>query len=456
MMTLDLKAGFEALALEDNRHRIQNLLTDLDLDQNYSSEAEFPASLESAIQSLQKLGVLSAYQQACVLLAFYAAKVEFEQFSDSLSSTALVVQCVQLALNRGVPCAAYQHLHHALAGLGRIDQPWLELRAEPDLLQGLMAQAPGKFLVEAACNHEGAIDPAVASELNTQANTFRSESGFQHPVFGKFTPGKLLGQVCQHAIPGNQWVISPHPVVERCELGISKGGSFLTVQQLHVVDARKAELQYRRVELEWTGETTQQAENAWQSVDRMNDASVRIAKPFLHADFKLQAGWCKTNFNESPFKFVTTGNSTLQLAASALQWQAHFLHAGVLVNLTIQAANNVCIDWNFCDTRPVGQLPFGEPVLTCQQSIPLNIQLSPVVCVGKPLLNLLAQTAGEMTFKLLVKIDPESRRLGAELVLSHSELVCQWQAIDPMCGIASKNWILLPASTLMRWDMMHG
>lgn len=456
MMTLDMKAGFEALAFEDNLHRIQNLLTDLDLDQSYSSEPEFPASLKSTIQSLQKLGVLSVYQQACVLLACYEAKVEFEQFLDSRSSASLVVQCVQLALNRGVPRAAFQHLHHGLAGLGRIDQPWLELRAEPDLLQGWVAGTSGQFVIDVACNHQGVIDPSVTSEFNTQANTFRSETGFQHPVFGKFTPGKLLGQICQHVIPGNQWVVSPHPVVERCELGINHGGARHTVQQLHVVDARKAELQYRYGELEWTGEATQQAENAWQCVDHMNDAGVRIAKPFLHADFKLQAGWCKSTFNESPFEFVTTGNSTLRLPATALQWHAHFLHSGVLINLTIQAANDVCIDWNFYDTRPAGQLPFGEPLLVCQQSVPLNIQLSPVVCVGKPLLNLLAQTAGEMTFKLLVKVDPESRRLGAELVLSHSELVCQWQAIDPMCGIASKNWILLPASTLMRWEMIHG
>lgn len=456
MMTLDLKAGFEALACEDNLHRIHALLTELDLEQAYSRQAEFLASLESAIQSLQQRGVFSAYQQACVLLSFYAGEVGFEQFSELLSPTVLVAQCIQQALNHGVQPAAYQHLHKALAGVGRIDQAWLELQAEPDLLDGLAAHAPAQFLVEVACNHEGPLDPAVGLKFNAQANTFRSETGFQHKLFGKFTTEKILAQVCQQAIPSDPWVVSPKPLVERCELGISLGSGFKPVQQLEVMDARKAKVQYKQHAFEWTNAAAQQAESVWHAVEQLNDAGVRIAKPFMLVDFELQAGWHPGAANGSPFEFVTTGTTTLHLRASALQWHAHFLHAGVLVNLTIQAANDVCIDWNLHDARPAGQLPFGEPILTCQQSIPLKIQLAPVVCVGKPLLNLLTHIAGEMTFTCVTKVDPESRRLLAELRLSHSELVCQWQAIDPLCGIASKRWALLPASSLMHWELTRG
>lgn len=460
MMTLDLKAGFEALASEDNLHRIHALLTELDLGHGYSRQSNFLDTLGNSIQSLQQRGVFSAYQQACVLLAFYAGEVGFEQFPEVLSPQALVAQCIQLALNRGVPPTAYQHLHKALAGVGRIDQAWLELQSEPDLLQGLTAHAPGQFLIEVACDHEGLIDPAVCFEFNTQANIFRTETGFQHKLFGKFTPEKLLAQVCEQAIPDDPWIVRPNPLVERCELGINQGtnqgSGFKPVQQLEVVDGRKARVQYRQRAFEWTNEATRQVESAWHRVEYLNDAGVRVAKPFMLVDFDLQAGWRKATAKSSPFEFVTTGTTTLHLPANALQWHAHFLHAGVLVNLVIQAANDVCIDWNLYDARPAGQLPFGEPVLTCQQTVPLKIQLSPVVCVGKPLLNLLTHLAGEMTFTLVTKVDPESRRLAAELSLSHSDLVCQWQAIDPMCGIASKNWVLLPASTLMQWELMHG
>ncbi|MCR2747160.1 hypothetical protein [Limnobacter parvus] len=461
MMTLDLKAGFEALACEDNLHRIHALLTELDLDHGYSSQSDFQDSLENAIQSLQQHGVLSAYQQACVLLSYYVGEVDFKQFFEVLlSPQALVAQCVQLALNRGVPPTAYQHLHKTLAGVGRVDQAWLELQAEPDLLQGLRAHVPGQFLLEVACNHEGVIDPVVCSEFNTQANIFRSETGFQHKLFGKFTPEKLLAQMCEQAISNDPWIVSPNPIVERCELGINQGtnqgSGFKPMQQLEVVDARTARVQYGQRAFEWTNAAIRQVESAWHGVDHLNDAGVRVAKPFMHVDFDLHAGWRKATGIGAPVEFVSTGITTLHLPAGALQWHAHFLHAGVLVNLTIQAARDVCIDWNLYDARPAGQLPFGEPLLICQQTVPLKIQLSPVVCVGRPLLNLRNQNAGEMTFTLLTKIDPEFHRLDAELTLSHSELVCQWQAFDPLCGIASKSWALLPASTLMQWELIHG
>lgn len=455
MMTLDLKAGFEVLAMEDHLHRIQVLLTELDLEQSFSQRADFQASLDSAIQALRQQGVLGAYPQACVLLAHYAGEVQFDELLDSLSSQELPVKCIQQALNRGVPRTAFQHLHQALAGVGRIDQAWLHLQPEPDLMDGLAAQETVQKLIQVECSHDGLKDSIACSQLNAQTNYFRSETGFQHKLFGKFTPEMLLAKACRNTIPADPWVVNPHPVIDRCELGIDHGKGFNVVQQVQVVDARQARVQYKQLALQWSKTAIRQAQQAWQAIESIDEAEVRVAESFLLLDFALQAGWCKKPSSEAGYEFVLAGQSVLKLPAQALKWSASFQQAGVLVNLAIQAANDVCIDWRFHEVRPAGQLPFDEPILICQQNVNLNNYLSSVVCVGKPVLSPIRQVAGELILKLIVTIDSESRRLQAVLSLSHSPLLVLWQTVDPLCGISCKSCDLLPESTLMQWEMIH-
>lgn len=456
MMTLDLKAGFEALAMADHLHRIQVLLTELDLEQSFSQQADFQASLNSAIHALRQQGVRGAYPQACVLLAHYASEVQFEELSDSLSSEELPVRCIQQALNQGVPRTAFQHLHHALAGVGRIDQAWLNLQPELDLLDGLTAQEPVQKLIQLECGHDGLTNSTACSQFNTQTNYFRSETGFQHKLFGKFTPEMLLAQACRQTIPADPWVVNPHPVIDRCELGIDHGKGFNVVQQVQVVDVRQARVQHKQLALQWSKTAIRDAQQAWQAIESIDEADVRVAESFLLVDFDLQAGWRKKPSCIAGFEFVLAGQSVLKLPAQALRWSASFQQADVLVNLAIQAGNDVCIDWRFHEARPAGQLPFDEPILICQQHVNLNNYLAPVVCVGKPVLSPLGQIAGELTLKLSVTIDSESRRLHAVLSLSHSPLMVLWQAVDPLCGIACTSRMLLPESILMQWEMIHG
>ena len=454
MITLDLKARFEDLAYKDHLYRMQVLLGELDLDQSYSKQADFPQQIADLVETLQSMGIHTAYQQACVLLSVFVCGVSLEALPATPELK--VIQCINTALGRGVSRGAYQHLHNALAGVGRIDQAWLDLQPESDCLGGNSNVQAKPLVTRLACVHEGPVDTAMSNELPalaTQANFLRMGSGFQHKLFGDFNPLSLLGHVCQSALPADPWVVLPNPLFERCELGVSNQQDFIAVQQIQLLDARHAKVNFTQREFEWTAFAQQDLQASWESSSLFGEAIVRFRKSFLQGDCSCQAGWRASETNP---EFCVAGEMQLRIPAASLQWQANVFHVGVFLGLTIQIPREVNVLWSFDDKRPNGQLPIGEPWLIKKELIALDIQVAPVVCVGKPMLNTLGSTVGELQVSLFAKIDPDSHRLDLSLAVSHSELLCRWQTMDPLLGGSSGLWLLAPPAQIAQWDLSDG
>lgn len=456
MLSLDLKDRFDSLAYSDHVQRIQALLAELDVKKIYSVNPDYPVTVEQTIHGLQTQGIENAYHQACLLFSVFQGGVRLEQIPASLSILDRVLHCVQKAILQGVPRGAYEHIYTVLAGTGSCRQAWLNIEPETNCLDLLSHGLLEKPFIQLMCLHQGVSDPTAVHQFHHDANCFRTQSGFQHKIFGEYSPQSLIAQVCRNTLAEDPRVVSPTALVEHCELGMLTPAGFVSTQQLQLYDARQAQLNFMQRTFELDAAMQAKVESNWQSTAQPNlldESSVRIATPCLNADLQFCAGWQK---GAAGFEFRLDGDMHVRMSANALVWEANLQHQGVLVNLSVQLPQDLAIHWSIKDAMQVGQLPFGAPLLVRQYDAPLHVLVNSVVCVGKPVVNTTEIVAGYLKLKLHAQINPETRTLGVFLTLSHSDLVVHGQSIDPLVGWRSCVWELGTELTMAQWDLSHG
>jgi hypothetical protein len=456
MLNLDLKDRFDSLAYSDHVHRIQALLAELDLKQTYSVNPDYPTTVENTIHGLQAQGIDNAYHQACILFSVLMGGVRLEQIPANLPALDRVLHCVQKAIHQGVPKGAYEHIHTVLAGTGSCRQAWLSVEPETnclDLLSHGLVESP---LVQLMCLHQGFNDQMLGNQLHRDANCFRTQSGFQHKVFGEHSPQSLIAQVCRSALSEDPSVVSPAALVEHCELGMLTSTGFVATQQLQLYDARQVQLNFTQRAFELEAALQAQVESNWQSAVQPNlldDSGIRIANPCLNADLQFCAGWQQ---GTAGFEFRLDGDMQVRMSANALVWEANLQHQDVLINLSIQLQQDLAIHWSIKEAIQTGQLSLGAPLLIRQHDAPLHLHVNSVVCVGKPVVNVTQSVAGYLKLKLHAQINPETRQLGLFLTLAHSGLMGRWQSIDPLVGRHCGVWELGAESSVVQWDLSNG
>ncbi|WP_334118776.1 hypothetical protein [Limnobacter sp.] len=456
MLSLDLKGRFDSLAYSDHVQRIQALLAELDVKQTYSASPDYPVTVEKTIHGLQTQGIDNAYHQACVLFSVLMGGVRLEQMPAILPVLDRVLHCVQKAIHLGAPKGAYEHIHTVLAGTGSCRQAWLNVEPETNCLHLLSHSLVENPFVQLMCLHQGLPGQMVEHQLHREANCFRTQSGFQHKVFGEHSPQSLIAQVCRNALAEDPRVVSPTALVEHCELGMLTPTGFVATQQLELYDARQVQLDFTQRTFELNAAMQAKVESNWQSAVQpslLDDSSIRIASPCLNADLQFCAGWQK---GAAGFEFRIDAGMHVRMSANALVWEANLQHQGVLVNLGIQLQQDLAIHWSIKETIQTGQLPLGAPLLVRQHDAPLHLLVNPVLCVGKPVLNATELIAGYLGLKLHAQINPETRQLGLFLTLSHSGLMGHWQAIDPLVGWCCGVWELGAELTMAQWDLSNG
>jgi hypothetical protein len=453
MLTLDLKAQFEALATQDHVLRIQALLTELNAAQQYASHTDFPDVVRQWVDALDIRGIHGAYQQACVIFSAMAGNFRVESIPEGMDVQALLAHCVSKALRAGVPQGPFQHIHRVLSGVGVFNEAWVHPQAEPDCLNNLSASLTSFIAIDLPCLHEGLANSASLEAIHNQAALLRTVSGFQHKISAHFPLLCLLSRVCQGGLSHDPWSISLHPVFEHCELGMGAAHGFATVQKLRLVDVRKISLAYQKRHLELPDSSSQSLESIWKRSGLLREATLHLHAPVVQADLAFRAGWESRN---GGFVYATQGEMRLGLSAGCIQWQGALMHEGCLVQLGISLPQDIRLDWSLASEFPVGQLPVGVPFLVRQQNLPLHLQLNSAICVGKPILNLTNPIVGHLSLRLVANIDPETHSFGLTLELAHSELICEWQAADALLGWTCGKWSLLAESPIHTWELNHG
>lgn len=453
MLTLELKAQFEALARQDHVLRIQALLTGLDARQQYSSRTDFPDVVQQWVDDLAMRGVHGAYHQACVIFSAMAGNTGIDSISEEMDAQALVVHCMLKALQVGVPKGAFQRIHRVLSGVGVFNEAWILPQAESDCLDSLSPSLLNFASIDLPCLHEGPAKFATLEAIHNQATFLRTVSGFQHKVSALFPFSRLLSQVCQGALSSDPWCVSPHPVFEHCEIGMGTAHDCAPVQKLRLVDVRQASLSYQKCALELPDPSSKSLESVWKRSGALREATLHLHAPLVQADLSFSAGW---ESKEGGFVYATQGDLRVSLSAEGIQWQGSLIHDGCLVQLSISLPQDIRMDWSLASAFPVGQLPLGVPLLIHQQNLPLHVQLNSAICVGKPILNLANPIAGHLSLSLVASIVPETRCLGLTLKLAHSQLLCEWQSADALLGWTSGAWCLLPETPIHTWDLNRG
>ena len=446
MLNLELKHSFDSFAFSDHVRRMHALLASLDVKGVYSTSPDYQETVEALIDALQTQGIDNAYHQACMLFSVLQGGVKLEQMPENLPLPQRVVYTIQMAIHEGVQRGAYDHIYSVLAGVGSSRQAWLNSEPEANCLELLSQGGLEEPCLELMCFHHGLSDPLVAQQFHHGAHCFRAQSGFQHKVFGVYSPDNLLAQVCRATLNEDPFVVSPTALVERCELGMLTPSGFVPTQQLHVYDARQIKLNF--TQREFALDSLSKA-----TLLKNSEGTVHITNPCLNADLQFLAGWQK---GAAGFEFRLEGDMQLRMPANVLVWEANLQQHGVLVNLGIQLQQDLAIDWAINDAIQVGQLPFGVPLFERQADAPLRVQVNSVVCVGKPVVNAVQAIAGRLKLKLHAQIDPETRQFGVFLALSHSDLLANWQAIDPLLGWCRGGWQLGSELTVAQWDLSHG
>ena len=166
----------------------------------------------------------------------------------------------------------------------------------------------------------------------------------------------------------------------------------------------------------------------------------------------MNAGWVHT---ELPV-FELKGQLEFELPFTSLNWAAAFVLEDTQVQLQLGAATDLLIQCSFEKSWPVGGLPVDQPVLLARQVVPVKIGYSQVLAVGKPVVNIDSSKAGEIVLALYVSICADTRTLSLRLVLNHTDIHCHSLAIDPLCGTRHAQWLLLPASQIACWELLHG
>jgi len=452
MLTLELKAQFEELARHDHLLRMRALLTELDAHQQYSSRADFPDFVRQCVDELGLRGIRSAYQQACVIFSAMAGNFNIAVPED-MDAQVLLAHCVSSALLAGVPGGAFHHIHRLVSGVGMFNEAWIHPQAEPDCLDSLSSSSGTITLIDLLCLHEGPANSASLDMIHNQATFLRTTSGFQHKVSVLFPFSRLLLQVCQGALSSDPWCVSPHPVFEYCEIGMGAAHCFAPVQKMRLVDARQAVAAYQKHGLTLLDSARQSLESRWEQCELLRETAFQMNLRAVQADLAFSAGWAS---HGSGFVFATRGELGVSLSADSIQWQGSLVHEGCLVHLGISLPHDFRMNLSLESDFPMGQLPLGSPLLIRQQDIPLHVQLSSAICVGKPVMNRVNPIVGHLSIRLVACIDPETRQLSLTLHLSHSQLVCEWQAVDALLGCTSGAWCLLPDSPIHTWDLHHG
>jgi hypothetical protein len=79
-----------------------------------------------------------------------------------------------------------------------------------------------------------------------------------------------------------------------------------------------------------------------------------------------------------------------------------------------------------------------------------------VVGAGKPLIRTANPLVGELVFSLSVMVNPDNHALQAVLTADQSELVCNWQSLDPVKGWTSGIWVLAAPARIMQRELQDG
>lgn len=457
MLTLELKAQFEELARGDHLLRVCALLTELDAHQQYATRAEFPDAIRQWVDELGLRGICSAYQQACVIFSAMASDFSIDSLPERMDAQSLLAHCVSNALQAGVPRGAFQHIHRALSCVGAFNAAWVCTEPEQDCLNTLSNQLTIRDPIDVPCAHAGYTGGASSSpsfeSVHDQATFLRTASGFQHKVSAAFPVPRLLSQVCQSALSTDPWCISPNPVFDQCEIGMGSGNAFVPVHKLRLLDSRQAGVAYQNRGLMLPDSARQRLESRWKQSALLRENAFHLNLRAVQADLAFSARW--TN-HASGFVFATQGELAVSLSADSIQWQGSLVHEGCLVQLGIALPQDFRMNLSLESDFPVGQLPLGSPLLIRQHDIPLQVQVNSAICVGKPVVNCVNPIAGYLSIRLVACIDPVTRRLGLTLHLSHSQLLCEWWAVDALLGWTSGKWSLLPDSPIQTWDLHDG
>lgn len=452
MITIELQSQFNSLARTDHLQRMNLLLTSLDLDQTFSRKADFTESLSDAVNRLEEHGVTNAYFQSCVLLCLFAGEVSMQTLSSDLDPRTQVLRAIQQALHAGLSEGAFQHLFDSMAGLGRFDQPWPCGQSQANLLDLLPAMhMTGPIQIQ--CDQAGLLGHGGSLLSARSVNLFRTESGFVHQVFGQFTPEFLITRVCRDALSEDGLIIHVDPVFERCEIGRQDGSGFQAVQKIELIDTRPARLEFKQLGVSCTAEEEQRLHSNWLGSALHSDSVVELSNPWLQTDLSFLAQWA---IEQGSPEFVMNVDMQLRLAADALKWQANFRHNNLFLSVCIRAEQDTLISWQHRETKLPGQLPLGQPLWLAKHRVPLHVYLNGVVGAGGPIVRVASPMAGELVFILSVVVNPVDRKLEVVLTVDHSELVCNWQSVDPVMGWTSGCWELAPPAKILQRCLSHG
>lgn len=453
MITIDLQARFNSQARADHLQRMNVLLTSLDLGQGFSRKQDFDESLSAAVDLLEAQGVTNAYWQACALLSLFAGRVSIQKMSSEQDPQAWVLCCMQQALSAGVSAGAFHCLFESLAGLGRFDQPWPCGQVQINLLDLLAAVDLNNQPAQIPCSQAGPALTGLKALDDELVNLFRTDSGFVHQVFGHFTPDFLIAQVCKNSLPANPLIINVDPVFERCEIGWQSVSGFFSLRRMELIDTRLAQVDFKQRTLSCSVEEKQRLQSTWIDSGVLIDPVVQLSNPWLSTDLNFRAQW---TIDQGSPGFFTTADMQLLAVADGLKWQASLTHNNIPVGLCIQAQRDIQIHWQHTDKKQPGQLPLGEPLWLAQHRVPLYVQVTSFVGVGKPLVRVANPLAGELVFSLSVMVNPADRALEVVLTVDHSELVCNWQSADPVKGWASGCWQLAAPARIMQRGLLDG
>jgi hypothetical protein len=453
LITIDLQARFNVQARAYHLRRMHVLLSSLDLDQSYSLKPDFTESISAAIDLLEAHDVTQAYSQACVLLSLFAGQVSIQGISSEADPQTNVLRSMQQALSAGVSPSAFHCLYESLAGLGRFDQPWPSGQLQINLIDLLAAVQMGSQPTKIPCNQTGSLAIGVSTIAGELVNWFRTDSGFVHQVFGQFTPDYLIAQVCKNSLPANDLVIHVDPVFERCEIGRQNTSGFFSLQRMELIDTRLTQLDFKQLSLSCSPEEKQGLQSRWSDSGVLIEPVVQQSNSWLSTDLNFRAQW---TIHEGLIEFVTTADMQLRAAADDFKWQAQLIHNHVPVNLSIQTERDIHVHWQHSEKQLPGLLPLGEPLWLAQYRVPLHVQVCSVVGVGKPLIRAASPLAGELVFSVSAVVNPEDRALEVVLTVDHSELICDWQSVDPVKGWALGCWHLAAPARIMQRGLQHG
>jgi hypothetical protein len=467
MINSKLSKAFATLAWLDHRARLAQVIDSSVRSWPFKGHADASSFLDHALTEMNRLGIRSAYAQACCVRALLVITESVEQPD--------LFGFVTQAMNLGVPSSEFTALHLVFAHLGQAGQVWLEELAEMDVLHCLRLRKP-VFQLQSVqggdCVFLDALDPScnlVACDRTGMKGTLvpvgeqvswlqdfppwcQTRFGVVQQVLSVADFQQFVASCCRANLPESEWKPLRSPVFEQVRFGAEIHGRFIRQADYALFDAREFECQ-KSIALRLSDSTVQAQSAAWQAVSGIEGFALKGNAPLLDGALSLKGGWHHEN---AGFCFVCQGTFEVVLPVDQLVFHFHMNLGGVWSQCIAQLAAPLEMNSAIDIAVSEGQLQAGKPLWEVSRSQAIVVQLMPVLTVGGAVINASPIAFGELTLNACLNIDPQTGELDVHLALDQSDLVLHTMSLAPAFGCIMRQTHLGQRAQVQRWSIRHG